>query len=86
MNAQQAKEHYKNSTIIPLIDDVYDLVTWGDFAKEYFPTHSVSWFYNKMRGVDGNGGTGAFTPEELQQLKGGLYDLADRIRKAADKL
>ena len=86
MNAEQAKERYKNSTIIPLIDDIYDLVTWGDLAREYFPGHSVSWFYNKMRGVDGNGGAGTFTPEELRQLKGALCDLADRIRKAADNL
>ena len=86
MNAEQAKEHYKNSTIIPIIDNIYDFVTWGEFANTFFPGHSVSWFYNKMRGVDGNGGVGTFTPEELQQLKGGLIDLADRIRAAADKL
>ena len=75
-----------NSTIIPKIDDIYDLVTWGDFARQYFPDHSVSWFYNKMRGVDGNGGKGAFTSEELNILKGGLVDLSDRLRRAADTL
>ena len=73
-------------TIIPLIDDIYDLVTWGDFAKKYFPERSVSWFYNKMRGVDGNGGQGAFTPEELAKLKEALADLAYRIRAAAERL
>lgn len=75
-----------SSTIIPLIDDIYDLITWGDFAREFFPGHSVSWFYNKMRGVDGNGGAGTFTPEEREQLKGGLCVLADRIRTAASRL
>lgn len=86
MNAEKAREHYKNSTIIPLIDDIYDLVTWGDFSKSFFPDHSVSWFYNKMRGVDGNGGVGSFTPDEIRIFKGGLVEIADRIRKAADKL
>lgn len=75
-----------SSTIIPLIDDIYDFITWGDFAREFFPGHSVSWFYNKMRGVDGNGGVGAFTTEEREQMKGGLCDLADRIRTAASRL
>lgn len=79
------KEKYQNSTIIPLIDDIYDYIVWGDFAKTYFD-HSASWFYNKMRGVDGNGGKGDFTAEERQQLKGALCDLADRIRQAAQNL
>lgn len=79
------KEKYKNSTIIPLIEDIYDFITWGDFAKEYFD-HSASWFYNKMRGVDGNGGVGAFTEQEKAQLRTALCDLSDRIRVAAQKL
>lgn len=79
------KEKYRNSTIIPLIEDIYDFITWGDFAKEYFD-HSASWFYNKMRGVDGNGGIGAFTEQEKAQFKAALCDLADRIRAAAQKL
>lgn len=79
------KEKYKNSTIIPLIEDIYDFIIWGDFAKEYFD-HSASWFYNKMRGVDGNGGVGAFTEQEKAQLRTALCDLSDRIRVAAQKL
>ena len=77
---------YKNSSIIPLVDDIYDLITWGDFAKCFFPDHSVSWFYNKMRGVDGNGGIGAFTAEEMKQLSEGLTQLADRIKAAAERI
>ena len=34
--------------------------------------------------VSGNGGKGGFTPEESEQFKGALYDLAERLRKAAD--
>ena len=75
-----------SATIIPLIDDIYDLITWGDFAREFFPDHSVTWFYNKMRGVDGNGGAGTFTQEEREQLKGGLCALSDRLRNAASRL
>lgn len=75
-----------SATIIPIIDDIYDLITWGDFAREFFPDHSVTWFYNKMRGVDGNGGAGTFTQEEREQLKGGLCALADRLRNAASRL
>ncbi|MBO6168513.1 MAG: DUF5053 domain-containing protein [Bacteroidales bacterium] len=81
-----AKQHYNQSSIIPIIDDIYDLITWGDFAKEYFPEHSVSWFYNKMRGVDGNGGAGSFNDDERSRLKKALDDLASRIRVASNEL
>ena len=65
--------------------DILIAISWGFIAKNYF-SKSVSWFYNKMNGIDGNGGIGGFTPEEAQQLKGALCDLADRIRKAADSI
>lgn len=65
--------------------DILVAISWRFIAKTYF-NKSVSWFYNKMNGIDGNGGTGGFTPEEAQQLKGALCDLADRIRKAADSI
>ncbi len=42
--------------------------------------------YHKLDGIDGNGGRGGFTPEEMQLFKGALCDLADRIRRVADKL
>ena len=78
-------DRYKKS-IIPIIDDIFDIVTWGEFAKSYFPDHSVSWFYNKMRGVDGNGGVGAFTEKELTHFAGSLIDLSERIRAAAIRI
>jgi hypothetical protein len=39
-----------------------------------------------MDGIDGNGGRGGFTEEELRTLKGALVYLSDKIRKAADTL
>ena len=76
----------QKTSIIPLLDDIYDMITWGDFARSFFPDHSVSWFYNKMRGVDGNGGPGAFTDEEKKQLAKSLIQLSDRIRAAAERV
>ena len=81
-NANRAQK----TSIIPLLDDIYDMITWGDFARSYFPDHSVSWFYHKMRGVDGNGGAGAFTDEEKKQLAESLIQLSDRIRAAAERV
>ena len=46
----------------------------------------MSWFQHKIYGIDGNGGVGGFTPQEIEQLRGALYDLSDRIRRSADKL
>ena len=57
-------------------------VSWREIARTYFD-NSVSWFYHKMDGIDGNGG---FTPQEAQQLKSALCDLAERIRRCADKI
>jgi hypothetical protein len=54
-------------------------------AGRYFGK-SASWLYNKMNGIDGNGGDGDFTDSERLQLKNALYDFSERIRKAADNL
>ena len=58
-------------------------ISWRDFANTYFQ-RSSSWFYHKMDGIDGNGGMGGFTPEETEQLRCALFDLADRIRRTAE--
>ena len=65
-----------------LEDSIVD-VSWGKISKNYFGK-SASWIYNKLSEIDGNGGKGGFTPEESEQFKGALYDLAERLRKAAD--
>lgn len=65
--------------------DILVSISWADLSRRYFGK-SNSWLYHKMDGRDGNGKPTAFTPEEAEQLKGALCDLADRIRKAADMI
>lgn len=67
------------------MSDILVAVSWREIARTYFGKSS-SWLYHKLDGIDGNGGEGGFTPEETERLKAALYDLADRIRHAADEL
>lgn len=67
------------------MSDIYLAVSWRDLTRTYF-SKSVSWFQHKMYGIDGNGGTGGFSEAEAKQLRDALYDLSDRIRRAADKI
>ena len=67
---------------------LYDIIVdinLSKIANRYFGKSS-GWLYHKFDGRDGNGKETDFSPEELEQLRGALYDLADRIRKAADTL
>lgn len=65
--------------------DIYLAVSWREISRTYFDK-SVSWFQQKMYGIDGNGGVGGFIPEEADKLYCALNDLADRIRRAADNI
>ena len=65
--------------------DILMSVSWLDFANRYFK-RSSSWFYHKMDGIDGSGGTGGFTPDEVEQMRNALFDLSERIRKCAEAL
>ena len=65
--------------------DILMSVSWLDFSNRYF-NRSSSWFYHKMDGIDGNGGKGGFTLEEKEQFRNSLLDLANRIRKTAEKI
>ena len=67
------------------LHDILLDVTWSKIARRYFGK-SASWIYNKMDGIDGNGDPGDFTYDEKIQLRNGLYDFAERIRKAADSI
>lgn len=67
------------------MSDIYLAVSWREITRTYFDK-SVSWFQHKMYGIDGNGGKGGFSEEEAEQLRGALYDLSERIRRAADKI
>lgn len=67
------------------MSDILVSISWSDLSRKYFGK-SNSWLYHKMDGRDGNGKPTSFSPEEAEQLKGALCDLADRIRKAADMI
>ena len=69
-----------------IMQDIILDVTWSKIAQRYFPDKSVPWFYNKLRGVDGNGGTGEFNYSERVQLRNALSDFADRVRSVAEKI
>lgn len=67
------------------LGDVLMAISWRDFANTYF-RRSSSWFYNKMDGIDGKGGSGGFTSAEAEKMREALYDLSSRIRQAAEKI
>ncbi|SQA93816.1 DUF5053 domain-containing protein [Capnocytophaga ochracea] len=75
----------KKLTMMQQLDDIMIDVSWRQIAQDYFGKSS-SWIYNKLHGRDGNGGEGGFTDIEKQQLQGALYDIADRIRRAASTI
>lgn len=85
MAATMAATQTERKTMYQQMDDIFDAITWGDLARTYFDK-SASWFYNKMKGIDGNGKPTEFNLEERIQFKGALCDLADRIRRAADSI
>ena len=75
----------RTQTMYQQLADIDDNISWGAVAKEYF-NKSASWFYHKMDGIDGNRKPTEVNLEERIQLKGALCDLADRIRRAADRI
>ena len=79
------KERIVHSDVKQKLSDIKMTISWMEIAHTYFGKSS-SWLYQKLDGIDGNGGKGGFTDEELKLLKGALVDLSDRIRRAADLL
>ena len=75
----------RKTSVSTQLKDIRLDITWSKIARRYFDK-SASWLYNKMNGIDGNGGEGDFTYSERIQLKNALYDFSERIRKAADNL
>ena len=75
----------KDGTVKAKLIDISLAISWREIAVNYFGK-SPSWLYHKLDGIDGNGGAGGFTDQEKEQLKGALYDIAERIRRAADNL
>lgn len=77
----------KQGTTRSKVDGIMLDISWQALAHRYFGKSS-SWFYHKLneRDVNKTGNPSKFTADELEQLKGALCDLADRIRKTADSL
>ena len=60
-------------------------LSWGEISDEYFH-RSGSWIYQKLNGNIKNGKPVDFTPQEIEQLRGALIDIAGRIVAAAKKI
>ena len=67
------------------LSDLLISISWADLAKRYFG-RSGSWLYHKLDGIDGNKKPTALTEEEREQLRSALFDLSDRIRRAAEHI
>ena len=65
--------------------DLLMAISWDDLSRTYFGKSS-SWLYHKMGRRDGNGKSTSFTAEEIEELKGALLDLTNRIRRAAESI
>lgn len=65
--------------------DIIVEVSWGEISEQYFGK-SRSWLSKKMNNKGFNGGEGGFSAGEIETLKGALFDLSDRIRRAASSL
>lgn len=75
----------KTSSIKKRLEDIILDISWAKIGRRYFGK-SPSWMYHKLDERDSNGGTGGFSEEEKEQFKGALYDLSERIRRAADTI
>ena len=80
------KKNYEIATDMKQkLSDILLTISWREIARTYFGKSS-SWLYHKMDGINGVGGVGGFSQEEAKQLQGALFDLSDRIRRAAEKI
>lgn len=67
-----------------VLHDVYEYVNWAYLAKNYF-RKSRSWIYHKFDGVN-NGYQNDFSEADKETLKNALYDIAEKVKAAADRL
>lgn len=68
------------------LQDILVSISWREVARKYFGKSS-SWLYHKLDGIKSDGTSGGgFSESEKIQLKEALYDLSERIKKAAQKL
>jgi len=67
------------------LEDILMAISWSDLSRKYFGK-SNSWLYHKLDGVDAEKNPVEFTEEEKYMLKGALNDLADRLRRASERI
>lgn len=58
----------KDNTVKQRMQDILLCVSWREIANTYFD-RPASWLYNKLNGIDDNGG---FTEKEKELLRGAL--------------
>ena len=75
----------EKNTVKQRLSDILMVLSWREIARQYF-CKSSSWLYHKLDGINGNGGKGGFTEEELKKLKDSLLDLSNRIKKVAEEI
>ena len=75
----------EKKTIQEQLWDIIVEVSWGEISEQYFGK-SRSWLSKKMNNKGFNGGEGGFSAGEIETLKGALFALSDRIRRAASSL
>ena len=86
MEIVATKKNYEIATDMKQkLSDILMTISWREIARTYFGKSS-SWLYHKMDGINGVGGVGGFSQEEAKQLQSALFDLSDRIRRAAEKI
>ena len=59
---------------------------WWPFPGGNLPTPISRDHRHGSDGIDGNGGKGGFNEEEVEQMRGALIDLSNRIRRAAENI
>lgn len=75
----------KAGTMKAQLKDILFTISWAELSRTYFGK-SNSWLYHKLDGIDGNKKPTEFTESEKNQLRGALFDLSDRIRRAAENI
>ena len=76
------QDQVKSSVVKEQVSDIIVEVSWGQISEQYFGK-SRSWLSKKMNNKGFNGGEGGFTKEEIETLRGALFDLSERIRRTA---
>lgn len=74
----------KKQPIKKVIEDIALDISWAKISQKYF-NKSATWMYDKLNESSKTDNTG-FTDSEKDDFKNALFDLADRIRKTAEKI